>query len=123
MKNKTKKRIHILAVTIICGIVIIGFIASVPNWSKKSFRAIVQEIVIRPDGEIRMIVERTTEIYGEPLNSLSIGENTVLIDEEENVLSIDDFQPGDSVVVCLKDAFTEETPFYYPIVYEISLSG
>ena len=34
---------------------------------------------------------------------------------------IPDFKPGDAVSVTLKDSFTEETPFYYPIVYEIKL--
>jgi len=34
-------------------------------------------------------------------------------------LSIEDLQPGTKVKVILKDSFTEETPIYYPIVYEI----
>lgn len=32
-----------------------------------------------------------------------------------------DIQPGSSIKVTVKDAFTEETPFYYPVVYEIKL--
>ncbi len=34
-----------------------------------------------------------------------------------------DFQQGDTIFVILKNAFTEETPFYYPIVYEIRLTN
>ena len=45
---------------------------SISKWSKLSFEAIVQEVVTQPDGETRLIVERTTEVYGNPLNSLSI---------------------------------------------------
>ena len=71
------------------------------------------------DGEIRLIVERTTEIYGNPLNSLHIGEETELLDIDGNKISVEDLQPGIKVKVTLKDSFTEETPFYYPIVYEI----
>ena len=72
-----------------------------------------------PAGENRLIVERTTEIYGSPLNSLHIGEETKLLDANGNRISVEDLQPGTKVKVTLKDAFTEETPFYYPTVYEI----
>lgn len=34
-----------------------------------------------------MIVERTSEIYGTPINSLSISKDTSLIDEDGNKLS------------------------------------
>lgn len=90
-----------------------------PKWSQLSFEAVVQETVIQPDGEVRLIVERTTEIYGSPMNSLGISESTVLVDTSGNPISIEAIQPGDTVKVTLKNAFNEETPFYYPTVYEI----
>lgn len=92
-----------------------------PRWSEKSFEAIVQETVMQPDGEIRLIVERTTEIYGNPVNSLGISEDTKLLGKNRMELSINDFQQGNAVTVTLKDAFTEETPYYYPTVYEIKI--
>lgn len=92
-----------------------------PRWSEKSFEAIVQETVMQPDGEIRLIVERTTEIYGNPVNSLGISEDTKLLGKNRKELSINDFQQGNAVTVTLKDAFTEETPYYYPTVYEIKI--
>ena len=85
----------------------------------RPYEAVVQETVTMSDGEIRLIVERTTEIYGNPLNSLHIGEETELLDIDGNKISVEDLQPGIKVKVTLKDSFTEETPFYYPIVYEI----
>ena len=41
--------------------------------------AVVKETVTQPDGEICLIVERTTEIYGDPINSLGIGKDTKLL--------------------------------------------
>ena len=55
------------------------------------------------------------------MNSLGISEETKLFNANGEEIEISDFQQGDSVKVTLKDAFTEETPFYYPIVYEIKL--
>ena len=55
------------------------------------------------------------------INSLGISENTKLFDADGNEIIISNFQQGDAVKVILKNAFTEETPFYYPIVYEIRL--
>lgn len=119
---KKKKSIIIVIVSVI--IVAAAIMITNPfKWSEKSFEAIVQEIVTQPDGEIRLIVERTTEIYGEPLNSLGISEETKLMDANGEKLAIGDFQQGDSVSVTLKDSFTEETPFYYPVVYEIKLTN
>ena len=92
------------------------------KWSEKSFEAVVQETVTQSDGEIRLIVERTTEIYGDPMNSLGISEETKLVDANGEEIAIGDFQQGDTVSVTLKDSFTEETPFYYPVVYEIKLT-
>ena len=93
------------------------------KWSEESFEAIVQETVIQPDGETRLIVKRTTEIYGHPVNSLSISDQTELLNANEEEISIDDFHQGNIVSVVLKNAFTEERPFYYPTVYEIKLIG
>ena len=108
---KSKKYITI-AVAVVVIIIAAIMIIQPYNWSKKSFEAVVQETVTQADGEIRLIVERTTEIYSSPMNSLGISGEEI---------SVTDFKPGDAVSVTLKDSFTEETPFYYPVVYEIKL--
>lgn len=119
MKKKKLIIVGIMAALVI----VIGAMAmnQSPRWSEKSFEAIVQETVMQPDGEIRLIVERTTEIYGNPVNSLGISEDTKLLGKNRKELSINDFQQGNAVTVTLKDAFTEETPYYYPTVYEIKI--
>ncbi len=114
-----KNKIIFAGIGILLVAAVIFLFTSVPKWSEKSFEAVVQETVTTPDGEIRLIVERTTEIYGNPLNSLHIGEETKLLDIDGKALSIEDLQPGMKVKVTLKDSFTEEMPIYYPIVYEI----
>lgn len=119
MKKKRLMIVGIMAALVI----IIGAMAinQSPRWSEKSFEAIVQETVMQPDGEIRLIVERTTQIYGNPVNSLGISEDTKLLGKNGKELSINDFQQENAVTVTLKDAFTEETPYYYPTVYEIKI--
>ncbi len=114
-----KKKIYFVGIGVLLVVAVIALFASIPKWSEKSFEAVVKETVTMPDGETRLIVERTTEIYGNPLNSLHIGEQTKLLDMDKKTLSVEDLQPGTKVKVTLKDAFTEETPFYYPTVYEI----
>ena len=117
-----KKRLMIVGIMAALVIVIDAMAMNQsPRWSEKSFEAIVQETVMQPDGEIRLIVERTTEIYGNPVNSLGISEDTKLPGKNGKELSINDFQQGNAVTVTLKDAFTEETPYYYPTVYEIKI--
>ncbi len=118
-----KKKIIIIGVIAVLIIAIVGIIAvsQSSKMSERSFDAVVQEIVTQPDGEVRMIVERTTEIYGAPVNSLGISKDTKLLDANGNEISINDFQQGSKVTVNLKDAFIEETPFYYPTVYEIKI--
>ena len=116
-----KKKIIYVGITVLLVAAVIALLTSIPKWSEKSFEAVVQEIATMPDGETRLIVERTTEIYGNPLNSLHIGEETKLLDTDGNTISVEDLQPGVKVKVTLKDAFTEEIPFYYPTVYEIAI--
>lgn len=116
-----KKKIYFVGIVILLVVAVIALLTSIPKWSEKSFEAVVQETVTMPDGETRLIVERTTEIYGNPLNSLHIGEETKLLDTNGNKISIEDLQPGIKIKVTLKDAFTEEIPFYYPTVYEIEI--
>lgn len=117
---KNKKYIIITVVTVI--IVVAAIMITKPfKWSEKSFEAVIQETVTQSDGEIRLIVERTTEIYGNPINSLGISEETKLLSANGEEITIGDFKQGDTVSVTLKDSFTEETPFYYPIVYEIKV--
>lgn len=116
-----KKKIMIIGVITALIIAIVGItaVSQSSKMSEKSFDAVVQEIVTQPDGEVRLIVERTTEIYGDPVNSLGISKDTKLLDADGNEISVDDFKQGSKVTVKLKDAFIEETPFYYPDVYEI----
>lgn len=90
---------------------------------KKTFKDVVHNIVKQPNGEHRLIVERTTEVYGNPVNSLTISKDTVLIGRKDKKLTINDFQRGQTVTVSLKDAFTEETPYYYPTVYEVKITN
>lgn len=89
--------------------------------SEKTFEAVILNTVIQSDGEVRLIVERTTQIYANPNNSLAISSETSLVDEKGNRAEIAAFQSGTHVKVRLKDAFIEETPFYYPTVYEIRI--
>ena len=119
---KNKKYIIIAAVAVIM-IAAVIMITQQFKWSEKSFEAVVQETVTQSDGEIRLIVERTTEIYGDPMNSLGISEETKLLSADEEEIIVDDIQQGDTVSVTLKDAFTEEIPYYYPTVYEIKLTN
>ena len=119
---KGKKYIIIAVVTVMIVAGVIG-ITQLFKGSEKSVEAIVQEIVTQTDGETRLIVERTTEIYGDHINSLGISEETKLVDANGKEIAIGDFQQGDTVSVTLKDSFTEETPFYYPVVYEIKLTN
>ena len=116
---KKKKRWITFVVIAAIIIAVIALISTAPNWSNLTYEAVEQETVIMPDGENRLIVERTTEIYGSTLNSLGIGAQTKLLDSDGNEISLENLQPGTKVEVTLKDAFTEEIPFYYPTVYEI----
>ncbi len=115
------KKKKVVFVGIVVLLIAAAFISSIPKWSEKGFEAVVQETVTMPDGEIRLIVERTTEIYGDPLNSLHIGEETKLVGVDRKTISVEDILPGYKVKVTLKDAFTEETPFYYPVVYKVEI--
>lgn len=98
---KKKKLIIIGVVLFVTIIVAVITINQVSKWSEMSFEAIVQETVTQSDGEIRLIVERTTEIYGSPFNSLLISDSTKLVDEEDNIISITDFSRGDTVILIL----------------------
>ena len=118
MKNKKYIISTVVAVIIVAAAIMI---TQPFKWSEKSFEAVIQETVTQSDGEIRLIVERTTEIYGDPINSLGISEETKLLSANGEEITIGDFKQGDTVSVTLKDSFTEETPFYYPIVYEIKV--
>ena len=118
-----KKRLIMIGVVAFLVIVAVGItmVSQSSKWSEKSFEAVIQEVVTQPDGEVRLIVERKTEIYGNPLNSLGISEDTELLNANGSAISITDFEQGNFVRVTLKEAFTEETPFYYPTVYEIRI--
>lgn len=123
MKSMKNKKYVIAGAAALIIVAAVALITQSSKWSEESFEAIVQETVIQPDGETRLIVKRTTEIYGHPVNSLSISDQTELLNANEEEISIDDFHQGNIVSVVLKNAFTEERPFYYPTVYEIKLIG
>lgn len=114
---KRKKTVIFSGILLIVAVCAIGLFTQ----SQKSFEAVVKETVTQPDGETRIIVERTTEIYGNPANSLGISKDTKLLDADGKNISAKDISSGSSVKVTVKDAFNEETPFYYPVVYEIRL--
>lgn len=116
-----KKKLIFVEIGVVLVAALAVFFTSIPKWSEKSFEAVVQETVTMPDGEIRLIVERTTEIYGKSINALHIGAETKLLDTGGNTISVSDLRPGIKVKVTLKDAFTEETPLYYPTVYKIAV--
>lgn len=118
-----KKRLIIIGVVAFLVIIAVGItmVSQSSKWSEKSFETVIQEVVTQPDGEVRLIVERKTEIYGNPMNSLGISEDTELLNANGSAISITDFEQGNFVRVTLKEAFTEETPFYYPTVYEIRI--
>lgn len=118
---KKKKLIIIGGIAFVVIVAAIGMFTQSPKWSQRSFEAVVKETVTQTDGEVRFIVERTTEIYGDPVNSLGISKDTKLLGTDGKDISVNDIQLGSSVKVTVKDAFTEETPFYYPVVYEIKL--
>ena len=118
---KRKKTVIFSGIILIIAVCAIGLFTQSPKWSQRSFEAIVKETITQPDGETRLIVERTTEIYGNPANSLGISKDTKLLDADGKNISAKDIPSGSSVKVTVKDAFNEETPFYYPVVYEIRL--
>lgn len=118
---KKKKLIIISGIVLLDVVAAIGIFTQSPKWSQRSFEAVVKETVTQTDGEVRFIVERTTEIYGDPINSLGISKDTKLLGTDGKDISVNDIQPGSSVKVTVKNAFTEETPFYYPVVYKIKL--
>ena len=118
-----KKKLTIAGVILLVIAVGIAAITLPPTWSKRSFEGIVQETAIQPDGEVRLIVRRTTEVYADPMNSLGISGDTALVGIDGKTISIEDIQPGYTVVVSLKYSFVEEPPFYYPTVYEIKVVG
>lgn len=118
--KKKKRMIAVMAILIVVVAVLVVVIQS-PKWSRKSFEAVIQETIMQPDGEIRFIVERTTEIYSNSLNSLHISEETELVGMDGKEIEIEDLQPGNAIEVILEDSFVEETPFYYPTVYKIKV--
>ncbi len=118
---KKKQIIIIAAATLVLAATVAVLFIQPAKWSQKSFEAVVQETVTRPDGALCLIVDRTTERYSDSLNSLHISEETELIGPDGKKISFNEILPGCNVEVTLKDAFTEEVPFYYPVVYEIKV--
>lgn len=116
---KKKRLIFAGAMVLVLSMIAAAAIFPPSKWSDKVFQAVVQETVTRPGGEVRLIVERVTEVYANPCNSLRIGGQTELAGEDGRAAAIEDFRPGDRVEVTLKDSFVEETPFYYPTVYKV----
>lgn len=73
---KKKKMMIIVETILVIVVAVLVVVTQSSKWSRKSFKAVIQETIVQPDGEIRLIVERTTEIYSNPLNSLHISEET-----------------------------------------------
>ena len=73
------------------------------------------------DGRDLELTAREFEILQYLANSLGISKDTKLLDADGKNISAKDIPSGSSVKVTVKDAFNEETPFYYPVVYEIRL--
>lgn len=123
MEYMKKKKALFIAIAVVIAVGVCGaiLICSTPKWSALEFEAVIKETITQPDGEIRIVVERTTEIYGSPMNSLGISEDTKLLDKDGKEISVSSFVEGTVVKVLLKAAFTEEVPFYYPTVYEIQV--
>ena len=63
-EDEKEKNMIIFAVRAAVVIVAVVVVSQSSNWPKLSYEAVVQETVIMPDGETRLIVERTTEILG-----------------------------------------------------------
>lgn len=92
---KRKKIVIFGGIILIVAVCAIGLFTQSPKWSHRSFEAVVKETVTQPDGETRLIVERTTEIYGNPVNSLGINQDTKLLDSAgKNILAKDIPMPG-----------------------------
>lgn len=116
-----KKKLIIVGIVLLVITAIIAAITLPPTFSKRSFEGIVQETVTQQDGEVRLIVQRTTEVYADPFNSLHISKDTALLGIDGKTISIEDIAHGTIVEVTLKDSFVEERPFYYPTVYTIKV--
>ncbi|MBO4617907.1 MAG: hypothetical protein J5717_11190 [Lachnospiraceae bacterium] len=118
MKKKLSKVLIVLAVVVL---VAIAGALKLKKGSELSFEAIVKEVKINGENDVRIIVERTTQIYTESLNSLGISSKTRLFDSNKKEIGISDIEEGSKVLVKAKDAFDEETIFYYPEVYSVTL--
>ena len=118
MKKKLLIIVACVIAVIICGVVVNK---KVQKWSEIGYEAVVKETVTQSDGEVRLIVDRTTHIYGDPTNSLGISKNTKILDSKGNEISINSLKKDTPVKVLLKDSSIEEDIFYYPTVYEIRI--
>ena len=108
---KKKKLMIVVMAILIVVVAILVVVNQSTKWSRKSFEAVIQENIVQPDGEIRLNVERTTEIYSNPLNSLHISEETELVGSDGKEIQIEDLQPGNTVEVILKDSFVKKHLF------------
>ena len=118
MKKKMFIIVAVVIAVIVCGV---GLKKKSKEWSSIEFKAVVKENVTQSDGEVRLIVDRTTHIYGDPTNSLGISKNTKILDSKGNEISINSLKKDTPVKVLLKDSSIEEDIFYYPTVYEIRI--
>jgi len=116
-----KKRFIIIGIAVLIVIIAVAVIILPPTWSKGSFEAVVQESVTEQGGVTSLTVEKTTEVYGDPLCALHISESTKIFDDNGNEISVRDIQPGYTVRVTLENSSVEGNPTYYPIVFEIKV--
>lgn len=78
----------------VCGIIPVSRFS---KWSELVYEFVVKEMVMQPDREVRLIVARTSEIYGHPAISLGIRESTKLLDARGKEIPISDFKQGTAV--------------------------
>lgn len=118
MKKKMFIIVAVVIAVIVCGV---GLKKKSKEWSSIEFKAVVKENVTQSDGEVRLIVDRTTQIYGSPTNALGISKETKLLDADGKEISINSLKKDTPVKVSLMDSSIEEDIFYYPTVYEIRI--
>ena len=122
MEDMMKKNMFII-VTLVIAVIVCGVVLKKKSkeWSSIEFKAVVKENVTQSDGVVRLIVDRTTQIYGSPTNSLGISKETKLLDADGKEISINSLKKDTPVKVSLMDSSIEEDIFYYPTVYEIRI--
>lgn len=123
MRKKVVIAIVIIAVLLV-GVGALFAVTELPNMmSTRSFEAVVQESAAQQGAIFSLTVQKTTEVYGDPICALHIGDETKLIGADGESISVTDIPPGATVKATLRDSFVEGDPIYYPDVFEIKVLG